>query len=205
MNEASPSNRRAPRQPLYLQISRFLPAAMCSDLYAHVRTNEARFVGSSVETSAVAYRRSRVLHEFEPYQSAFLEFLGARLPAVAGQLGFGQPGRIESQITAHNDGHYYKQHNDNGSPATRGRIITFVYYFSSDPPAFSGGELKLHDSRVENGFYVADERFELITPRNNSIVFFASHHMHEVMPVRCPSQQFKDGRFTVNGWVWAGP
>jgi SM-20-related protein len=32
-------------------------------------------------------------------------------------------------------------------------------------------------------------------------VLFPSQYLHEVLPVRCPSHQFVDSRFTLNGWV----
>jgi Rps23 Pro-64 3,4-dihydroxylase Tpa1-like proline 4-hydroxylase len=34
--------------------------------------------------------------------------------------------QIESQMTSHNDGNYYKIHNDNGSPDTATRELTYV-------------------------------------------------------------------------------
>ena len=52
-----------------------------------------------------------------------------------------------------------------------------------------------------HGYYVAADSARLIEPRNNSIIFFLSRYMHEVLPVSCPSQSFADSRFTVNGWV----
>jgi Rps23 Pro-64 3,4-dihydroxylase Tpa1-like proline 4-hydroxylase len=35
----------------------------------------------------------------------------------------------------------------------------------------------------------------------NQIVFFPSETLHEVLPVECPSGEFADSRFTVNGWL----
>jgi Rps23 Pro-64 3,4-dihydroxylase Tpa1-like proline 4-hydroxylase len=40
-----------------------------------------------------------------------------------------------------------------------------------------------------------------LTPPQNSIVFFPSSYLHEVMPVSCPSRAFADSRLTVNGWL----
>jgi Rps23 Pro-64 3,4-dihydroxylase Tpa1-like proline 4-hydroxylase len=110
-------------------------------------------------------------------------------------------GQIESQLTAHNDGHYYKAHNDSGSPDTASRELTYVYYFNREPKQFSGGELRIYDSRIENNFFIKAESYKTIEPINNSIVFFLSRYIHEVLPIRCPSQQFADSRFTINGWV----
>ncbi|MBE9012911.1 2OG-Fe(II) oxygenase, partial [Pseudanabaenaceae cyanobacterium LEGE 13415] len=45
------------------------------------------------------------------------------------------------------------------------------------------------------------ESYQEIQPINNSIIFFPSHFLHEVLPVSCPSRQFADSRFTLNGWI----
>jgi SM-20-related protein len=52
---------------------------------------------------------------------------------------------------------------------------------------------------VRNGKLVATDSYQLIEPRHNTIVFFQAAMMHEVMPVRVPSRQFRDARFTGNG------
>lgn len=109
--------------------------------------------------------------------------------------------QIESQLTAHNDGNYYKLHNDNGSLETATRELSYVYYFYREPKPFSGGELRIYDSRIENNFYVAAKSSKTVEPRNNSIMFFLSRYLHEVLPVSCPSKAFADSRFTINGWV----
>jgi Rps23 Pro-64 3,4-dihydroxylase Tpa1-like proline 4-hydroxylase len=74
-----------------------------------------------------------------------------------------------------------------------------VYYFYQEPKAFSGGELKIYDSKIEDNYYVPADSFHIIKPNNNKIVFFFSHYMHEVLAVKCPSGNFTDSRFT--GWI----
>lgn len=108
---------------------------------------------------------------------------------------------IEMQITAHNHGHYYKIHNDNGSPDTATRFLTYVYYYYQDPKPFTGGELRIYELAVKDGFYVAGDRYRDIEPLHNSLIIFPSHYMHEVLPIQCPSLRFEDSRFTVNGWI----
>jgi hypothetical protein len=49
--------------------------------------------------------------------------------------------------------------------------------------------------------YQPDRAPAVIDPKNDSIVFFRSHTRHEVKAVTCPSGQFEDGRFTLNGWI----
>jgi hypothetical protein len=48
---------------------------------------------------------------------------------------------------------------------------------------------------------IGDDAYVDVEPRHNSIIFFPSEYMHEVMPVICPSREFVDSRFTINGWV----
>lgn len=125
------------------------------------------------------------------------------LPSVLKQLQMAEfpVGNIEAQITAHGDGHYYKIHQDNGTPDLALRQLTYVYYFYREPKQFSGGELKIYDDQVEDDRSVKADSFHIIEPRNNSIVFFPSHYLHEVLPVSCSSPSFADSRFTLNGWV----
>ena len=132
-----------------------------------------------------------------------LKRIQAIIPDILSKLNLSpfSVSQIESQLTAHNDGNYYKLHNDNGSPDTATRELTYVYYFYQEPKPFSGGELLVYDSKIENNVYVNAETFKTVEPRNNSIIFFLSRYMHEVLPVNCPSQAFGDSRFTINGWV----
>lgn len=116
---------------------------------------------------------------------------------------------IEAQLTSHNDGEYFKLHNDNGMEALASRILTFVYYFHQQPKAFTGGELHIYDGKFESeqdekgekGKKFVPTGYQVVVPRNNCIVFFPSQLMHEVTQVQCPSRNFLDGRFTVNGWI----
>lgn len=109
---------------------------------------------------------------------------------------------IDAQLTAHNQGHYFRLHNDNGSERDETRMLTYVYYFHREPKAFTGGELLLYDTQWQGQYaYSKLENVQTIEPLNNRIIFFYSGLMHEVLPVSCSSQQFADSRFTVNGWV----
>ena len=108
--------------------------------------------------------------------------------------------RIESQITASNHGDYFRWHCDDSQPEIASREITFVYFFHREPKAFRGGELRIYDSRWENGEYVSTGNYQIIVPGQNQVVFFPSSLLHEITPVECSSRAFADSRFTVNGW-----
>jgi SM-20-related protein len=107
----------------------------------------------------------------------------------------------EMQITASNDGDYFHFHRDNGSEKVASRYLTFVYFFHREPMQFQGGELRVHDARLEGSTYVSQGSFQTIVPRQNQIVFFPCELMHEITPVICPSGLFADSRFTLNGWL----
>ncbi|WP_293127802.1 2OG-Fe(II) oxygenase [Microcoleus sp. bin38.metabat.b11b12b14.051] len=187
----------------YAQIDNFLTSAEKNKLIKYILAKESEFVTTSTSTNAEDYRRSMVLHSFPEFSALMVNRIKAILPDVLRKLNIPAfpLGDIEAQLTMHNDNNFYKLHNDSGSPDTATRFFTYVYYFNREPKAFFGGELQIYDSKVENNFYVADETFRTVEPRNNSIVFFLSRYMHEVLPVSCPSKAFADSRFTINGWV----
>ncbi|WGV27357.1 2OG-Fe(II) oxygenase [Halotia branconii] len=187
----------------YIQIENFLPPQEYEQLINYVLDKESDFVATSTSTKDQDYRRSMVLYSFPEFTELIVKRIQEIMGDVISKLGLPSfvISQIECQLTAHNDGNYYKMHNDNGSPETATRELTYVYYFNKQPKAFSGGELIIYDSKIENNFYVNAESYKKLEPLNNSIVFFISRYMHEVLPVICPSKAFADSRFTINGWV----
>jgi Rps23 Pro-64 3,4-dihydroxylase Tpa1-like proline 4-hydroxylase len=187
----------------YVQIDNFLTVEEHQRLLNYVFQRESAFVPTSTSTGDLDYRRSMILHSFPEFSQLVVNRIQAILPDVFRKLNLSSfpIAEIEAQLTSHNDGNYYKVHNDNGSPDTATREFTYVYYFHQEPKAFSGGELLIYDSKIENNFYVKADSYKRVEPRNNSIVFFLSRYLHEVLPVSCPSKAFADSRFTINGWV----
>lgn len=187
----------------YVQMDQFLTAAEHQSLLQTAIQTESAFVPTQTTTDTPDYRQSMILPNLDGLADRIMERIEDVLPAVLSQLHLPafQASEIETQLTSHNDGNFYKLHNDNGSPDTATRELTYVYYFYKEPKPFSGGELRVYDSKIENNFYVQADSFQTVDPRNNSIVFFLSRYMHEVLPVHCPSQQFADSRFTINGWI----
>jgi SM-20-related protein len=188
----------------FLQIDNFLSPDVHRRLTDYAIGREKAFVSTKVDSTDVNYRASSVLYQFPEFEDLFRDKLRAQLPRLFEYFALApfEPSQIETQLTAHNDGNYYRVHNDNGSTQTATRQLTYVYYFNREPKGYSGGQLRLYDSHIdENNYYVKADRFHDIEPRNNSIVLFQSHCLHEVLPVRCPSGRFADGRFTVNGWL----
>jgi len=200
---SGPADRAAGEKSPYLLLENFIDPAVHAELLKFVAAHESDFAASSVSTTDADYRRSQVLHEFPQFSGLFRDRVRSLQPQLAVAFGMGEfpVDDIECQLTAHNDGDYFKLRNDNGSPDTVDRTISYVYYFHNEPKSFTGGEFRLYNSRIANGRYECGEQAAEVAPKNNSILFFPSHCHHEGLPVRCPSNRFIDNRFTINGWV----
>jgi Rps23 Pro-64 3,4-dihydroxylase Tpa1-like proline 4-hydroxylase len=205
LSSASPPPSSSPQvlTSKYAQLDNFLSASEHQKLLKYVNRQRSNFVPTTTSTGATNYRESVVLHSFPEFSELLAQKIRAALPDVLKQLELPAFSitQVEAQLTAHNDGNFYKVHNDNGSPETATRELTYVYYFYKTPKPFTGGELILYDSRIENNYYVQADSWQTVEPRDNSIVFFLSRYMHEVLPVHCPSKNFSDSRFTINGWI----
>jgi SM-20-related protein len=188
----------------------FLTLSELNTLRQHVLDQEMRFEISEVLSPGVTggavdyeHRRSRVLMDLGGHERMIVDRLLTSLPRVLQKWGR-DPfpiSRVETQTTASNHGDFFHCHSDNAAEAVAAREITFVYFFHREPKQFSGGELRIYDSRRENDNYVPTANYRNIVPEQNQLVLFASGLSHEITPVDCPSGQFADSRFTVNGWV----
>jgi Rps23 Pro-64 3,4-dihydroxylase Tpa1-like proline 4-hydroxylase len=189
----------------YLQFDSFLSPEENQKLLEIAIEQRSNFATSSTSTREEDYRKSAILPAtfFPDLYFLIRKKIVNSLPSILKKLSHPSfaIGEVEMQMTAHNDGCYYKIHNDSGSPETWTREFTYVYYFSREPLQFSGGELRLYDTDLQDTSLERHDRFQVVEPRNNSIVFFDSRLKHEVMPVICPSKNFEDSRFTVNGWL----
>jgi len=188
----------------------FLTTAELGALQQYVLAQEAQFLISEVLSpgvtgSAIDYeqRRSRVLMDLGGQERMIVDRLLTCLPRVLQKWGR-DPfviSRIETQTTASNYGDFFRCHSDNAADEVASREVTFVYFFHREPKQFTGGELRIYDSRRENENYVPTANYRTIVPEQNQLVMFASGLSHEITPVDCPSGQFADSRFTVNGWI----
>jgi len=149
------------------------------------------------------HRRSHVLMELGEYQDLMVERIKSVLPQLLPKLGMEEfdISVIEAQITASNDGDFFRFHSDNSSDRVASRSLTFVYFFHREPRQFEGGELRIHDARLEDGRYVSEGTYRSVVPEQNQIVFFPCELLHEITPVKCESRAFADSRFTLNGWL----
>ena len=158
--------------------------------------------GATAASVDFEHRRSRVLFDLGEHEAVITGRLLSYLPRILPSVGM-EPfpiAQVEAQITASNDGDYFRPHEDNGGPPLHTRELTFVYFFHREPKAFRGGELRIYGTRETNGEAPAGADYRAIVPQQNQVVLFPSHLMHEITPVDCPSGAFLASRFTLNGW-----
>jgi Rps23 Pro-64 3,4-dihydroxylase Tpa1-like proline 4-hydroxylase len=190
-------------------LDEFLAPQELKELIRYTLKHEGDFRNSEVVSpsggmgvSDYTHRRSRVLMEMGPHEEAILSRIRHVLPRALEQLGMDEfpVTRTEVQITASNEGDFFRAHCDDAQEMIASRRLTFVYFFHQEPRRFTGGELRLYDSRW-NDQHPGAGSYEAIVPQQNQIVFFPCSRLHEITPVRCASKAFADSRFTVNGWL----
>lgn len=192
-----------------LLLEEFFAPAEVDALWQYAMLREPEFVASEVIAHDHEgrrdddFRRSRVLYDVAGAYPLVSERVMHYLPYVIDRLELVpfDVREIELQITASNDGEWFRAHRDSGEGAVATRELTFVYYCHREPRGFSGGELRMFGMFDDGDDPAAVERALTITPQQNSVVFFPSNYLHEVMPVSCRSRSFADSRLTYNGWL----
>lgn len=191
-------------------LDEFLAPQELNELMSFVLEHEAEFeisevISPSSEPGVVDYnhRRSRVLMDAGTHQRVILDRIRGVLPSVLEELGMEKfsVSRAEVQITASNDGDFFRAHSDDADATIASRHLTFVYFFNREPRQFEGGELRLHDLPGTDAGQSGAGSYQAIQPGQNQIVFFPSSVLHEITPVVCASRAFHNSRFTLNGWL----
>ncbi|MEL6930393.1 MAG: 2OG-Fe(II) oxygenase [Cyanobacteria bacterium J06600_6] len=189
----------------YWQVDNFLSSEEYEGVLGTALDKQAEFKHSQTVTKKDRYRQSLVLpgKYFSDVYYALKGKIIDTLPSALSNLDHPDffISHVEMQMTAHNDGCFYKVHSDAGSVKTKTRELTYIYYFYRQPKAFMGGELKIYDTEMQDNKIIQKENSKIVEPRNNSIVFFNSRCKHEVLPISCTSGKFEDSRFTLNGWL----
>jgi SM-20-related protein len=193
----------------FVQIEQFLSPTDHAAALQIAMDQASNFIGSTTTTAADNYRQSSILYAtlYPDFYHLLRQKILAVMPTLLSRLQMPEfeIAEVEMQMTAHNDGCFYKVHNDSGDIPTYTRQLTYVYYFYQEPQAFTGGELKIYDTELKNGGQEALANSQRVKPLNNSLVVFDSRLMHEVLPVSCPSRAFANSRFTLNGWLRRSP
>ena len=190
----------------FVRLTDFLTPTQQNRLFTLIPAARDRFVPAKVgennlerETRTAWVADRRIVRDVRPWFGLKLRSV---LPHVLARLRVEalQRYRIEMHVTVHPGGGFYRWHSDNSEERHRPRKISYVYYFHRQPRRFAGGDLLLYDTDLEAN-RVSMGAFSRIEPLHNSLVFFPSDALHEITPVECDTQDFEDGRFTVNGWV----
>jgi 2OG-Fe(II) oxygenase superfamily len=201
----SPYGRLGPR--VLVPMSNFLSEKERAGLLEFVTSKEADFKPATVMFGGAEpqvdenVRKAKTLDGLEHFEQLFGDKIKEALPQVLERLGH-EPfpvGRIEIQATASGDRDYFRIHQDAEPGDTR--EISFAYFLHREPKRFSGGDLRVFETRVEDGQPIPSDQVETVVPRQNEIVFFPSIHEHEVLPVRAGGKEFADSRFAINGWI----
>lgn len=191
----------------FILIDEFLTPDENEQLLEYALSQEAHYESSKVTTDREDYRKSKVLFAIKDskWREIFMARLKLHLPHITDTLNTRdfRIGESEIQLTASNDGEYFKPHADAGNEgtATAAREITFVYYLHRTPRPYSGGDLLFYDGQPGQPGYDKGSGVTAVPPQNNRLIVFASNRWHEVDMVRCPTGEFADSRFTVNGWL----
>lgn len=195
-----------PVSPRWLEIDNFLSAEEHDELLSYALSRESEFEAGTVEGKRSQHRQNLVDKFFRESElgERLTQRVLSRLDEFFSALGTEHfvGASSEAQLTANNQGDYYRPHADadhHESPS--GRRLTWVYYFHRRPRGFSGGHLRLWDSQVVHGSRQIGEGFRDLAVVDNSLVVFESNAFHEVRPVECRSGAFADSRFSVTGWI----
>jgi hypothetical protein len=211
---APPANvrRSAPWPGAFCLIEHFLDDARHGELLELVNDRADAFVPATVGIPTETGRRPGVdpdqrvsvrLADIEPIRSWFLPLVQSRLAEMIARCDTTPftPNEIELKCSAYANGHFFKAHSDNFYHVTR--RLSFVYYFHRTPKPYTGGDLLLYDTSVNDASRYDPDRFTRIETRDNSLLVFPSELFHEVTPVMSPSGAFADARFTLNGHIHA--
>jgi SM-20-related protein len=177
-----------------IRIPHFLGPYRNAQILASTVARDRDLQPSTVTGNVDGYRSSRVLWQGGEIAPDVAARVHALAPAIGQALGVPSfpVGAIENQITVSKNGDFFKKHDDNSSPDTAARRISWVYYVHREPRPFVGGELMMYNA-PGGGAYV-------IQPQNDMLVCFPSGVKHEVKPVYSSSDPH-DARITVNGWI----
>jgi 2OG-Fe(II) oxygenase superfamily len=181
---------------------------LASRLLEHAISNQKRFTPATIGVEDGNFtvvneriRRAETLDDLGEFAGLFADRIKQHLHEALPRIGKKAfpVGRIEMQITASRDGDYFRLHKDTDNTDTR--EVSFVYFFYREPRRFSGGELRIYPTKMIDGRMEPADHAATLSPRQDSIVFFPSDNDHEILPLRVPSREFADSRFTVNGWI----
>ena len=189
----------------FFLIENYLNNIEVEELFELVKNNKENFVKTTTFTGDCDYRKSTILHHkfFETIRENWKAKLFKKVPEICFKLLIPEfePVDFEMQLTRSGNSDFYKIHNDTGHESVVNREITFVYYFNNGK--FNGGELQLYPTDTDAIYTptLPDDNSIKIKPKHNTIIFFDSRLMHQVLKVIEQDDNFINSRFTLNGWL----
>ena len=155
------------RAPLVV-LDEFLVAQERAGLLEYTLARSADFTSSGVldaggqSRTDCDYRSSHVL--IRPrglHETMFIDRIMTYLPHVLARLRHPlfPVSRFEVQLTASNQGQFFRKHKDDDSSSVSSRLISFVYYYFFEPKSFKGGALRLYDAQIDQNGKVNTRTF----------------------------------------------
>lgn len=197
--------------PPYIVLRDFLDEETVAELLDYTISHQSDFAPTRVFVPTTAsqnqdsdppYRVSTGLRNLGKFRKVFQTKILDLVPRFVTEMRATpvEEPKCETELVAHGDGAFYKRHIDTVTASYQDteliRVLSGVYYFNTEPKAFTGGALRLHAIGGKKGENSVD-----IAPLRNSLLVFLAWAPHEVLPVSCPSKRFIDSRFAVNCWV----
>jgi hypothetical protein len=193
------------RPASFIVLDDFVGEARTARLLRYAIAQESGFVPSKVALGHAAMidesrRVSKVNANVAPVMALVEPVIRKAVDRALRKLGLVNVDsyRLEPELTWCGDGAFFKRHTDTlyRDRFANQRVMTMVHYFYREPKAFSGGQLRLYGVGAEARRCISE-----IEPRFDRAIFFPAWFPHEVLPVRCRSGAFADGRFAISCWV----
>lgn len=192
-----------PRLFPYMHVENFLDEDLSQQILAYAIDHKDIYTQSQIGKEGKVNEKVRISHvtrELGPWEAVIQEKIEAFYPQIRQGLGmtdFNRRKNFEIELAAHDDGAFFKPHIDMRLGETGDRVISAVYYMHGTPKNFTGGGLKIYPNEIFPG----DDEPVVLEPTHNSLAVFQSYVYHEVLPISCPSGDFKDYRFAINCWI----
>ena len=187
----------------------FLPTSDRDRIMAYALESEAKFKplsitanfrdGSQAQRRDTALRDQLGLSKIPELRDVIEPHIQAILPRMISDLDLPEfeIREIHLSMSLTRNAGFGKPHRDD---VNSGAMISFLYYFHSQPKQFTGGDLMLYDRQVDPNAAVISEATRFVHA-DNLLVAFPCNAVHEITRVECPSPEFGHGRFAIAGFV----
>ena len=148
----------------------------------------------------IGVRNQTVFFPDDGFTQFFSDAVLPLLHAIRNKLGVKYTKITESsiQIAATGNGQFGKIHSDSLLPPYMSRIA-FLYYFHQTPKVFSGGDLLIYDTNINQKKFT--HQYTRIVNKDNMLIAFPGCFFHEITEVTNSSVKFEDNRFAISFWV----